>query len=234
MVQIPQAAFVVGAATKEAVERGSPTLVASFCIDRTEVTTAAYVACIERGACTKPIRGGSCTFERARTDELPINCVGFDQARAFCAQVDARLPTEAEWESAASGGVRTYPWGAEPPGKLVCWDGKENALGYGKRHDSCAVGTFAGDATPEGVLDLGANLSEWTVSDEAAANAKPLEHPTSKARPDLDQIQARKGGSWGTKSGPYLLRATSRRLGDFKPYDTGIFTGFRCAANPSR
>ena len=231
MVRGPEAAFVVGAATREAVVRGSPSLIYAYCLDRTEVTTLAYSTCVESGACTKPLKGGSCSFERAGAEQKPINCVSFAQASAFCTQAAKRLPTEREWESAASGGTRMYPWGAEPPGKLVCWDGAENALGHGNRHDSCDVGTFAGDKTPEGVMDLGGNLSEWTVSDENAANAEPLSNPTSKARPDLDQLQARRGGSWGTKSGPYLLRNTSRRFADFKAYDTGIFTGFRCATD---
>jgi formylglycine-generating enzyme required for sulfatase activity len=111
----------------------------------------------------------------------------------------------------------TYPWGEDPPGKLVCWDGAENALGYGNRHDSCDVGTFSGDVTVDGVLDLGGNVAEWTLSAEPSRDAKD------------DQTQARKGGSWGTKSAPFLLRATSRRVGDFDAYQTGIFTGFRCA-----
>ena len=219
MLLIPEARFVVGAATREAVERGSPSLIGAYCLDRTETPTTAYSVCVSSGVCTKPLKGGSCSFERLGAAQKPINCVTFQQANDFCAQAGKRLPTEAEWESAASGGTRTYPWGAEPPGKLVCWDGRENALGHGKRHDSCDVGAFLGDVTPEGVMDLGGNLSEWTMFGEPSRNAKD------------DQTQARKGGSWGTKSGPYLLRTTSRRVGDFKVYDSGIFTGFRCATD---
>lgn len=225
MAAIPEATFVVSADTKDARELGSPTRVKAYCLDRTEVTTEAYAGCMKSGRCSAPITGGSCTYGRAGTDKQPINCVGFVQAKEFCATQGKRLPTEAEWESAASAGVRTYPWGEEPPGKGVCWDGKENALGYGKRHDSCDVGTFDADVTPEGVRDLGGNVTEWT---------EPVGVATGR---DPNQTAVRRGGTWGTKSGPYLLRTTSRRVGDYQEYQSGIFTGFRCAmdlAAPSR
>lgn len=216
MAKIPDASFVVAADSPRARDQ-APTRVEAYCLDRTEVTTESYVACVTSGRCPEPLRGGSCTYERAGTATQPINCVGFRAAQAYCESRGKRLPTEAEWESAAGRGVRVYPWGDDPPGKGVCWDGAENALGYGKRHDSCAVGTFADDVTPEGVMDLGGNVTEWTV---------PEGSPEQR---DIDQRAVRRGGTWGTKSGPYLLRTTSRRVGDYRPYESGIFTGFRCA-----
>lgn len=190
---------------------------AAFCLDRTEVTTEMFTACVAAGQCTAPIRGGSCTYERADASRRPINCVGYRQAETFCKTAGKRLPTEDEWGRAAGAGIRTYPWGDDPPGKSVCWDGAENALGKGNRHDSCDVGTFDADVTPEGVRDLGGNLTEWTVPASGDLGRDP------------DQAAPRRGGTWGTKSGPFLLRSTSRRVGDFHGYSAGIFTGFRCA-----
>lgn len=190
----------------------------AYCLDRTEVTTEAFTACVAAGHCTAPLVGGSCVYERANASRRPINCVGFLQAQTFCKAAGKRLPTEAEWERAAGAGVRVYPWGDEPPGKGVCWDGAENALGHGNRHDSCDVGTFDGDVSPDGVRDLGGNVTEWTVP-TASATAR-----------DPNQSAPRRGGTWGTKSGPFLLRTTSRRVGDYDEYQSGIFTGFRCAA----
>jgi len=203
MAMIPEASLAAG----------------TYCLDRTEVTTEVYSACVAAGHCSTPLRGGSCSYERAFASRRPINCVGFLQAEAFCKVAGKRLPTEAEWERAAGAGVRMYPWGDQPPGKGVCWDGAENALGKGNRHDSCDVGTFDGDISPEGVRDLGGNLTEWTV---------PMGGATGR---DADRGAPRRGGTWGTKSGPFLLRSTSRRVGDYDTYHSGIFTGFRCAGD---
>jgi formylglycine-generating enzyme required for sulfatase activity/tRNA A-37 threonylcarbamoyl transferase component Bud32 len=109
--------------------------VASFCLDRHEVTVAEFHRCSDPGECKRPFLkshwaepddqseaelaafSSLCNEGREGVDEHPINCVSWAQADTFCRFRGARLPTEIEWERAARGGDgRPFPWGEQAPG----------------------------------------------------------------------------------------------------------------------
>ena len=90
--------------------------------------------------------------------DLPVVNVDWWSAYAFASWAGGRLPTAEEWESIASGqGRRLYPWGDDFAAAMPATG--ERALGGPE-----ATALEAGDATPEGVLALAGNVSEWTRS----------------------------------------------------------------------
>ncbi len=104
-------------------------------------------------------------------ENLPINCVRWPEAYAFCIWDSGFLPTEAEWEFAAAGGnqQREYPWGATAPGTAnqyaiygCYYPSGSTCTGTGVRNIA-PVGTATLGAGLWGQLDLAGNVSQWTL-----------------------------------------------------------------------
>ena len=95
-------------------------------------------------------------------DDQPVSYVSWDDAVRYCQWLSEktgenyRLPTEAEWEFAASGGgYRQYPWGdEEPTTKRANYD--ESKIGK-----TTPVGSYPLGATQEGLFDMAGNVWEW-------------------------------------------------------------------------
>jgi formylglycine-generating enzyme required for sulfatase activity len=122
---------------------------------------------------------GTWTDVAGANELLPINCVIWYEAYAFCIWDGGFLPSEVEWEYAAAGGSeqRPYPWGSTAPGTVCPGTGCDYAIydcDYPAGTGSCSgasniapVGTASAGAGRWGQLDLAGDLYEWTLDWDA-------------------------------------------------------------------
>ena len=228
---------------------------AAFCMDTTEVTVAAYRDCTAAQGCTAPDpflhqRGNGssvCNWGRPETDRHPVNCVDWNQARAYCEwKDDGRLPTEAEWEYAARGSEgRAYPWGnAAPDSRRANLCGSEciaalRALRLAEGVAPIArwrdawgltapVGSFPAGNTPECLQDMGGNVLEWTEDgyDAAAYRHRPAGFTAQQVGSRSTAERVVRGGAWSHIEAAELRAATRNLLAPASRYG---YLGFRCA-----
>lgn len=184
---------------------------APYCLDRTEVTVAAYRACVASGACEPATeKYPFCNTRFQDREDHPVNCVDHARAERFCASRGARLPTEAEWETAAKGGAeqRRFSWGSEPPDGRTCW---KHPFG------SCVVGSFPPGAY--GLVDMTGNVWEFT-SDWFG----PYPWPALKGTAHVTR-----GGSWSRRFDKWMINVLRNRA---EPAWLDESLGFRCALTP--
>jgi len=156
----------------------------------------------------------------------PVMGVSWHEAQAYARFVGKRLPTEAEWEKAASWDAqsrskRRFSWGNEAPEKATA--------NFGNRYwGTTPVAAFAKGQSAYGCFDMTGNVWEWTSS--TFAGYQGFEAYPYKEYSELwfdSDHRVLKGGSW-TTSLP-ILRCSFRNF--FRPRFRIAFAGFRCAAD---
>jgi iron(II)-dependent oxidoreductase len=154
----------------------------------------------------------------------PVCHVCYHEAEAFARWAGKRLPTEIEWEAAASwdpdaGAARTYPWGETPPDRTLA---NVDQLAFG----TAPVGSFMRNVSPIGCHGMIGDVWEWTASDFG-----PWPGFQSFPYKEYSEVffgseyKVLRGGSWATRPG--AVRNTFRNW-DY-PVRRQIFSGFRCA-----
>lgn len=214
-ITLAGADFELGANDGESDERPAHRVhVNAFAIDRHEVTFGEYGECVLQQRCTPAGAFHAwCVAKSGGERDLPINCVTYQQATAYCGFRGGRLPSELEWEYAARGSdQRRYPWGASAPTDQACWQSQR----------PCAIRVNGGDRSPFGLKDMAGNVSEWTSS--VYCDYADPKHCKAGVR-------VTRGGSFDMSDAQYL-RTTYR---DWVREDgAGYNLGMRCAFDVTR
>ena len=199
-----------------------------FELTQTEVTVGQYEQCFRAGGCSKPGDFSGCNWKKNGRSNHPINCIDMKQAKKFCKWLEARLPTENEWEFAATSGGRNqkYPWGSKQAScEFAVYDDKlyrktgrkvtkvkNPREGCGKRQTWPVCSKPAGNSA-QGVCDLSGNVSEWTSSRFNTGSSRVV-----------------RGGSWDFDV--FFLRVNKRY--NLEPSYKEIYNGIRCSRSIKR
>jgi formylglycine-generating enzyme required for sulfatase activity len=201
-------------------------LLDEYQIGKYEVTNRQYSQCVQAGVCPQASDLGE------GKDLHPVVDVSWYDAKTFCEWLGGRLPTEAEWEKAASWDhqtktKRTYPWGETIDCTYANFYGKDDG------NDVCVgetmpVGSYESGKSPYGLYDMGGNVLEWVSDwyDESYYASSPAINPFG---PDSGKYRVLRGGSWSNFD--YYVRSAYRFR--INPIDQSSRFGFRCSRDTS-
>lgn len=164
-------------------------------------------------------------FEQS-DDRLPMNCVTWYLAQAFCIWDGGRLPTQAEWYYAASGGEgRVYPW-STPPGSSVI-DGTRAVYGEADpaAESPAPVGTRLLSKGRWWQQDMSGNVAEWVFDDYSACYTTPDRCSNCGISSPGDLRKTFMGGGFWGFTEEVTASARSGTSGGATDHDLG----FRCA-----
>ena len=217
MVYIPAGEFLMGSAADDPAvydwerpheQPQHPVWVDGFYIDVHEVTNAEF----------DRLMPGHERHEASSCDDCPVTQVSWFSADAYCRKQTPpkRLPTEAEWERAAKGGLATW---APDPLEEYAWDAKETI--------ARAQPVATKKPNPFGLYDMLGNVREWTADWYGPDYYQQREYKNPKG-PPTGKRRVERGGAF------FLPRrgVTTTIRYNHPPTITLYFLGFRCAQDP--
>jgi formylglycine-generating enzyme required for sulfatase activity len=240
MALIPAGEFQMGGHSSESGYNERPVhtvYLDAFYMDKYEVTNELYARFLneigrnedEGGDLLLDINDPDCLIEfvddqyrpKAGYENHPVVEVSWWGAKAYAKWAGKRLPTEAEWEKAARGGLigRKYPWGYDINHDMANYRGTDGRDRWG---GTSPVGSFPPNGY--GLYDMAGNVWEWCADwyDGSYYSRSPRRNPKG---PDSGPGRVVRGGSWWDF--PLNLRCADR---DYHvPQNTIDNLGFRCA-----
>ncbi|MCC5637506.1 ergothioneine biosynthesis protein EgtB [Nostoc sp. CHAB 5844] len=244
MVMIPAGEFEQGNNSIDALDNESLSYrvyLDTYWIDRYPVTCGQYRQFMTAGGYKNPQLWSEVGWQWLQTEQVtqplywhsdrsyddhPVCGVSWYEAEAYSRFVGKRLPTEAEWEKAASWDAqakrrRIYPWGEEMPTPEYC--NCDRLIGQ-----TTPVATYPAGKSAYGLFDTLGNVWEWTASWFAPYQGFQSYPYVGYSQVYFDnQHRVLKGGSWATRL--WVLRSSFRNW--YYPNVRQVFAGFRCAAN---
>jgi formylglycine-generating enzyme required for sulfatase activity len=252
MVYVPEGESMMGSDNGSPEERPAHTVkIDAFWIDQTEVSNAMFSTFLnsmgnqsDDGVTYLDINdedvhiylNGDEWLVDAGFEQHPVIEISWFGAQAYCSWAGGRLPTEAEWEKAASWNDLTktkyvYPWGDDFACTNGNFDDETQTNGYvvpgGESCDGFArtspVGSFPIGASPYGLLDMAGNVWEW-VADWYDENYYTRPASPNPPGPESGRFRVIRGGSWLVND--FEIRTAYRYRYD--PLLPSGNIGFRC------
>lgn len=157
--------------------------------------------CLVRGACWHAPEGPGSTIDGRM--HHPVVHVSWNDAMAYCAWSGAALPTEAQWEYAARGGLeqKLYPWGDEltPDGRHLCnvWQGEFPHVNTAEDGFAATCPVDAFPPNGHGLYSVTGNTWEWCADYWSTAfTNSPCRDPQGPQGPIHGTARVMKGGSF--------------------------------------
>jgi len=189
----------------------------SFAIDKYEVTNEEYARFLTAAGAKPPWYWPNGQFQKDQA-RFPVYNVNWEEANAYCRWAGKRLPTEAEWERTARGGLerKKYPWG------------DDDDLRNRGRLNSPGGPVEAGSFPPNGygLYDMTGNVWEWTNDwyDHDYYSISPDRNPKG---PEAGMYKIIRGGGWTDGYDARNLMVSHRSYVD--PTVRAFTIGIRCA-----
>ncbi len=244
LLYVPAGKFLMGSKNGDDDEKPAHTVyLDAYWIDQTEVTNTMFAKFVNNTNYVTDAEqaGGSFVFEsssgkqKSGADwqhplgpdssistimEHPVVHVSWNDANTYCEWAGRRLPTEAEWEKAASWDEKNqkknvYPWGDEYDCQFVNY---ANCVG-----GTTAVGSYESGQSSYGAYDMAGNVWEW-VADWYDSEYYAISPESNPLGPDSGTNRVLRGGSW-LNSGTFVRSAY--RNGESTGSSNVV--GFRCS-----